>query len=411
MQDSNSEKTSKLKRQDSSDDYHDTKSQHSPANSTAQGEPAETDIPQENQKFISHPLEIETPGNAMTNGKANEFINEWFAAKSDAVPPNQHTDETMQESKSFFLEKSQVSIKNDARKLGKKDNTAVICCGTFGKYCAIKMLNKNLAHEPKNELDIAMKLWKGGGHNCIVTFYGVWENQAAPQGYLPSCLVMELCLENTLNDHLEARRKKLLSRKVPSFPFKEKVDLLLDVAKGMNFIHSHNIVHGNLHAGKILLTEKEGVFRAKVAGFGLSTDTRDGNQSIASSRLNKDIMPPEILANIKSADRCQLTQAVDVFSFGCLMIHVGSCKFPIPKQGKSALASRKHLFADIRVDNKERFLQTIEKLLSQNPEDRGTFPSLLTQHLNKLIPPSEFNEVSIYVVIMQVIRMPVESMS
>ena len=407
MQDSNSEKTSKLKRRDSSDDYHDTEDQHSPANSTAQGEVAEPNMPQENQKIINHPLKVETPGNAVAYDKANI---EGSGAKSDTVrvPQNQDNDETMQESKSFILEKSQVSIMGDARQLGKKGNFAVIRCGTFGKSkvsCAIKMFKKNPAHEPRNELDIAMKLWKDGGHNCIVTFYGVWENQAAPQDYLPSCLVMELCLENTLNDHLEARKKTTLQsikkalpfsfkEKVLSFPFKEKIDLLLNVAKGMAFIHSRDIVHGNLHAGKILLTEKEGVFRAKVAGFSLSTDTRDGNQSIASSRLNRDIMPPEILADIKSTNRCQLTQAVDVFSYGCLMIHVATCKFPNPKQGTSALASRKYLFDDIKVDNKECFTQTIEKLLSQNPEERGSFPSLLL-HLNKLIPPPKLNEVSI----------------
>ena len=65
LPDSNSEKTSKLKRQDSSDDYHDTESQRSPANSTAQGELAEPDMPQENQKVINDPLEIEHPGSKL----------------------------------------------------------------------------------------------------------------------------------------------------------------------------------------------------------------------------------------------------------------------------------------------------------------------------------------------------------
>ena len=58
LQDSNSEKTSKLKRRDSLGDYHDTKSQHSPANSTAQGVQAET----EKQKVMNDPPEIENPG-------------------------------------------------------------------------------------------------------------------------------------------------------------------------------------------------------------------------------------------------------------------------------------------------------------------------------------------------------------
>ena len=65
LQDSNSEKNSKLKRQDSSDDYHDTEGQRSPANSTAQGELAETDMPQENQKVMNDPLEIKSPGSTL----------------------------------------------------------------------------------------------------------------------------------------------------------------------------------------------------------------------------------------------------------------------------------------------------------------------------------------------------------
>ena len=65
LPDSNSEKNSKLKRRDSSDDYHDTEGQHSPANSTAQGEVAEPNMPQENQKVINDPREIENPGSTL----------------------------------------------------------------------------------------------------------------------------------------------------------------------------------------------------------------------------------------------------------------------------------------------------------------------------------------------------------
>ena len=76
-------------------------------------------------------------------------------------------------------------------------------------------------------------------------------------------------------------------------------------------------MHGDLTAVNILLSIKGSEVIAKVADFG----------QITSKPGRNDIMPPEVR---ESQDPVELTKAVDVFSFGCLIPHVASCVYPEP---------------------------------------------------------------------------------
>lgn len=71
----------------------------------------------------------------------------------------------------------------------------------------------------------------------------------------------------------------------------ERVHLLLDVAEGMTYLHSHCIVHGFLNPFSVFVYEK---FRAKIGN--LSFAQEDGEQKLENAcSVHENWMAPEQL--------------------------------------------------------------------------------------------------------------------
>ena len=101
----------------------------------------------------------------------------------------------------------------------------------------------------------------------------------------------------------------------------DKVKILHDVACGLHYIHSEGVIHCNLTSDNILLTEN---ITAKLANFGRATFCQ---QKINYLPENFNNMPPEVF---ESCSRVGCSSKVDVFSFGCVMIHTFTQEPPIP---------------------------------------------------------------------------------
>ena len=101
----------------------------------------------------------------------------------------------------------------------------------------------------------------------------------------------------------------------PDIPLPYKTSILRDVAYGLAYLHSCNIIHRDLNAGNILLTES---LRAKIADLGMSKlfDRKvvmQRTKTVCPGAL--DFMPPESLTKApKYSDK------LDIFSFGHLTI-------------------------------------------------------------------------------------------
>ena len=88
---------------------------------------------------------------------------------------------------------------------------------------------------------------------------------------------------------------------------------LVDILQALRYLHSMQIVHGDLKAHNILIADSNGV-TAKVADFGLSIkmDTEQTHVSgVHAGTLNH--MAPEILMS------GHISKAADVYAFGILM--------------------------------------------------------------------------------------------
>ena len=135
------------------------------------------------------------------------------------------------------------------------------------------------------------------------------------RNYRLPMLVMEY-LPLSLTQCLESHR---------DLPLQIKYSILLDVAKGLNYLHCKRppIVHRDLTANNILLTSN---FVAKISDLGVSrmADTFKC-QGLSVAPGNSVVMPPEALEDNPVYDH-----KLDVFSYGCLILHVFTHKWPEP---------------------------------------------------------------------------------
>ncbi|XP_064385222.1 cyclin-dependent kinase 11B-like isoform X3 [Halichondria panicea] len=102
-----------------------------------------------------------------------------------------------------------------------------------------------------------------------------------------------------------------------------RVSILLDISQGLLHLHSQGIIHRDLTAANVLLTTS---FHAKIADLGVSRiinvhPLAASKQSMIPGALG--YMPPEVLA-----ERPEYGSALDIFSFGVLILFVLLQVFP-----------------------------------------------------------------------------------
>ncbi|KAG9316825.1 kinase-like domain-containing protein [Chiua virens] len=110
---------------------------------------------------------------------------------------------------------------------------------------------------------------------------------------------------------------------------KERLNLLSDVATGLQYLHSRNVVHGDLSGSNVLITSSG---RACLSDFGLSTlvDVSDAVVTGVAYPGNIRWAAPELVeicAEGLPASQLQSRQA-DVYSFGSIMMQTLTGKLP-----------------------------------------------------------------------------------
>ncbi|KAJ7706511.1 kinase-like domain-containing protein, partial [Mycena olivaceomarginata] len=90
-----------------------------------------------------------------------------------------------------------------------------------------------------------------------------------------------------------------------------------ETAQGLAYLHSQNIIHGDLRGGNVLIDDGE---HAQLAGFGLAivTDATLGTTSTTQCGSSR-WMAPELLDYQLEFKR---TKASDVYAFACLCIEI-----------------------------------------------------------------------------------------
>ncbi|KAK7366697.1 hypothetical protein VNO80_08694 [Phaseolus coccineus] len=195
-------------------------------------------------------------------------------------------------------------------------------------------------------------------------------------------LVMELMKKDLwtyMRENCGPRRQILFS--VPVV-----VDLMLQMARGMEYLHSQNISHGQLNPYNIHLkprNSQEGYFQAKVAGFALSSV----NNGSADTSAIHDFSPftwyaPEVLTRLEQTQnhRSSSTEKADAYSFGMICFELLTGKVPFEEnhfQGD-------RMIQNIEVGERPLFpyhspkylVSLIKKCWQTDPSQRPSFSSI-----------------------------------
>ena len=176
-------------------------------------------------------------------------------------------------------------------------------------------------------------------------------------------------------------------------PLQIKYSILLDIAKGLNYLHCKRppIVHRVLTANNILLTSN---FIAKISDLGVSrmTDTFKQKQ-LTVTPSNAVVISPKALKDKPSYDH-----KLDIFSYGCLILHVFTHQWPIfrdqYKQNDLKLLDlvpewdrRSKYTTAIPCDNP--FFSFTKSCLDNDPKKRPTMSNAIicAEHALSSLPP------------------------
>ena len=144
-------------------------------------------------------------------------------------------------------------------------------------------------------------------------------NFAEPNSNLP-ILVMEL-MDSNLKEYLERNKEKKLSIAC-------QLSICRDVSKGIEFLHSKNIIHRDLCDVNILISLRQDDFpKAKVADFGMSRILPCNYVSATLTGLGhrQVYLPPE-------APEDHYSYTLDIYSFGVIAVQIIKAKTGLKKK-------------------------------------------------------------------------------
>jgi len=134
----------------------------------------------------------------------------------------------------------------------------------------------------------------------------------AKQTILEYGIVVEYVPGGTLRSHL-------LKNHIKKLPLINVIQLALDVARGLSYLHSKKIVHRDVKSSN-LVVDKEG--RVKIIDFGVSRIEASCPINMTAQTGTIGYMAPEVLIGLPYDHKC------DVYSFGICLWEIYCCSIP-----------------------------------------------------------------------------------
>ena len=250
-----------------------------------------------------------------------------------------------------------------------------------GTLCAAKVVHEVLlTHAAKEEYEHVQKMFYREciqssklRHPNLVQFLGVYYPNEDVS--LPWLVMEKLHCSLTSLLHKYTQNDLSLSR---------KISILQDVSLGIQYLHSKNIVHRDISSNNILLTKH---LVAKLSDFGVAKMIDPQHAKTHTQTPGTLIfMPPE-----STSLKPQYHTPVDVFSFGCVTIHIMTHKWPVPEdpvagtedlRALSEIERRKKYLSEVKIIQPIKML--IAGCLKNEPKQRPTI-SEVVQKLQAIV--------------------------
>jgi len=194
----------------------------------------------------------------------------------------------------------------------------VIGQGSFGIVCACINTSNDMMYAVKfieisedstdlqNEIDI---LKTTSECNYIVKYYGAYKKE----NYL--MIVMEYCDGGSVLDVMQVTDSALTEQQIASICF--------HMLKGLSYMHAHKILHRDIKAGNVLVTNDG---KAKLADFGVSTKLLTTIQKHKTVVGSPYWMSPEVIVAQNGANGYD--NKADIWSLGITAIEMAEGRPP-----------------------------------------------------------------------------------
>ncbi|KAJ7210651.1 kinase-like domain-containing protein [Mycena rebaudengoi] len=182
-----------------------------------------------------------------------------------------------------------------------------------GKTVALKHIRTNdrgsELRRLRSEFCREALIWQQLEHPNILPMIGI-DHESFPS----LCMVSPWMKHGTVLKYLEGHGRQNMDK------------LLLEVAQGLEYLHSRNVVHGDLRGANILITQD---WSACLADFGL-TSFIDTTAATTTSRRAGSIrwMAPELIDPDRFGLQLRRTKASDIYAFGCVCFELFSGRPP-----------------------------------------------------------------------------------
>ncbi|KAF7354931.1 Heat shock protein sti1 [Mycena sanguinolenta] len=175
-------------------------------------------------------------------------------------------------------------------------------------------------------------------------------------------------------------------------PDEDRVSLMADVAMGLEYLHSQNVVHGDLKTPNILVTPSG---RACITDFGLSTIVDELTLKLTlSSRSCREgtvrFQAPELLKNESSNH-----YGSDVYAFGCVSYEILTGKVPFFELANDAAIMFKVVYEGVRPSRLGMISMDLWLLLEDcwhQQADKRPTTSAISQRLSKQLIGGNINQ-------------------
>ncbi|KAJ7782500.1 kinase-like domain-containing protein, partial [Mycena maculata] len=164
-------------------------------------------------------------------------------------------------------------------------------------------------------------VWRDLHHPHILPFLGIDQDSFSSS----LCLVSSWMEQGTVLKYLKGHGHANVDK------------LLFEIAQGLQYLHSRNVVHGDLRGANILINED---WSACLADFGLaefSDDTMDSSPNHAGNLL---WMAPELIDPERFGLEFARTPASDVYAFGCVCIELYTGRAPFSELSQAGALLR-----------------------------------------------------------------------
>ncbi|KAF9671554.1 hypothetical protein SADUNF_Sadunf12G0059600 [Salix dunnii] len=171
------------------------------------------------------------------------------------------------------------------------------------------------------------------------------------------CVVVEYLPGGALKSYLIKNRRRKLA-------FKVVVELALDLARGLNYLHSQKIVHRDVKTENMLLDKTRTV---KIADFGVARIEASNPNDMTGETGTLGYMAPEVLNGNPYNRKC------DVYSFGICLWEIYCCDMPYPDLSFAEVTSavvRQNLRPEIPRCCPSSLANVMKRCWDANPDKR-----------------------------------------